>query len=260
MPKKPTSLHQLGHHEDKHTPSEISSLDDLARAFSESGMPLFRRLENFPNFVRRQVIARFLAKYELFKLAMDVHGSIIECGVFAGGGLFGWLHMSSILEPYNHNRKIFGFDTFEGFPGVGAEDTREGGSPHLREGGLKVEPNIFEEISRLTEIHDQNRPIGHVGKIELVRGDAITTIPHFVASNPHLVVSLLYLDFDIHAPTAAALEHFLPRVPKGGIVAFDELNCKEFPGETAALLDQMNFGDIQLRRTQLDPHISYFVR
>jgi hypothetical protein len=47
-------------------------------------------------------------------------------------------------------------------------------------------------------------------------------------------VSLLYLDFDIYEPTAVALEHFLPRMPKGSIVAFDELykfKLESFPFE-----------------------------
>jgi len=43
------------------------------------------KLENFPKYVRRQTIARFLARYELFKMILDVKGSIIECGVHHGG-------------------------------------------------------------------------------------------------------------------------------------------------------------------------------
>jgi len=45
------------------------------------------RLENFPKYVRRQHLKRFLAFYEIFKLALPVKGSIVECGVFRGFGL-----------------------------------------------------------------------------------------------------------------------------------------------------------------------------
>lgn len=45
------------------------------------------KLENFPKYVRRQYLNRFLALYELFKLIMPVKGSIVECGVFKGFGL-----------------------------------------------------------------------------------------------------------------------------------------------------------------------------
>ncbi len=51
-----------------------------------------------------------------------------------------------------------------------------------------------------------------------------------------LVVSLLYLDFDLRAPTAKALELFLPRMPVGVVVAVDEVNVAEWPGETLGLL------------------------
>lgn len=43
--------------------------------------------DNFEKYVRRQPLARFLARYELFKMQMEIKGSIIECGVHYGGGL-----------------------------------------------------------------------------------------------------------------------------------------------------------------------------
>ena len=45
------------------------------------------KLENFPKYVRRQHLKRFLALYEIFKLALPVKGSVVECGVFRGFGL-----------------------------------------------------------------------------------------------------------------------------------------------------------------------------
>jgi hypothetical protein len=70
----------------------------------------------------------------------------------------------------------------------------------------------------------------------------------------------LYIDFDLYAPTKAALEALLPRVPRGGVVAFDELNCPEFAGETSALLECLNLNKLDLRRLPFDPYISWFVR
>ncbi|KBZ63806.1 hypothetical protein K875_02518 [Mycobacterium [tuberculosis] TKK-01-0051] len=42
------------------------------------------KLKNFPKFVPRQSIATFLAKDEIFKQIFDVHGHIVEWGVFVG--------------------------------------------------------------------------------------------------------------------------------------------------------------------------------
>ena len=54
----------------------------------------------------------------------------------------------------------------------------------------------------------------HIPKIELVKGDVRKTIPKYIKDNPHLIVSLLYLDLDLYEPTRAALRNFIPRMPK----------------------------------------------
>ena len=179
---------------------------------------------------------------------------------YLGGGLFSWMHFSAILEPYNHTRRIIGFDTFTGFPEIHEKDLTRGRSEHTKIGAFQTTANIREELEALARIHDANRPIGHIPKIELVAGDACSTIPAYVESNPHLLISLLYLDFDIYAPTKTALESLLPRVVKGGVVAFDELNCAEFAGETTALLEMLSMDGVQLKRFTIDPYISYFIK
>ena len=95
--------------------------------------------------------------------------------------------------------------------------------------------------------------------MDFVVGDATETIPKFVEENPFLLVSLLYLDFDIYEPTKIALEFLLPLVPKGGVVAFDELAQKKWEGETVAFKEVLSANKIKLRRFSFEPHISYFV-
>lgn len=253
-------LKELGHHSAKYTPGEASAIDELCAAFDASRLSLAHRLQTFPRHVRRQDIARFLTKYEIFKLSLPANGSVIECGVFAGGGLASWVHFSTILEPYNHTRRVIGFDTFSGFPGVHEKDADRGLSEHLHAGAFQTNDSIKSEIEHLMSIHDRNRPLGHIPKVDLVEGDATQTIPKYVKEHPHLLVSLLYLDFDIYEPTKVALEYLYPRVVKGGIIAFDELNCAEFPGETVALLETIDLTRVELRRFPFDPYISYFAK
>lgn len=248
----------LGLHPAKHTTKEMGLVDRLESAFVDSRVPVALRLSNFAKHVRRQDIARFLTRYELFKLALPVNGSIVECGVFAGGGLMGWMQFSASMEPYNHTRRVIGFDTFTGFPSLHVEDA--GTSENLHIGAYSTHDSIEQELRELISIHDTNRPIGHIPKVELVAGDATETIKEYVDANPHLLISLLYLDFDLYAPTKAALQYLLPRVVKGGIVAFDELNCGEYPGETTALRELLDISTVPLQRMNLDPYISYFVR
>ncbi|WP_397384682.1 TylF/MycF/NovP-related O-methyltransferase [Prosthecobacter sp.] len=258
--KSTSTLKAMGQHEAKYTSAEKGVIDQFCETFENSAAPLPQRLQNFPRHARRQDIARFLTRYELFQLALPAHGNIVECGVFAGGGLMSWLHFSSILEPYNHTRRIVGFDTFEGFPSVHEKDTQSGSSDHLHKDAFNISPSMKDEIAELAALHDKNRPLGHIPKVDLVAGDACKTIPQYVTDHPSLLISLLYLDFDIYAPTMSALEYLYPRVVKGGIVAFDELNCPEFPGETTALMESFDLKQIELKRTNLDPHISYFIK
>jgi hypothetical protein len=260
LEKNKETLEILGHHSNKYSDRERNILDDLGTAFENSQLGLAQKLQTFPRHVRRQDIARFLTKYEIFKLSLPANGSIVECGVFGGGGLLSWHHFSAITEPYNHTRKIIGFDTFCGFPDVHEKDTQKGSSEHSYVGAFATTNNIVEEIQTLVDIHDRNRPLGHIPKIELISGDACKTIPKYVEENPHLLISLLYLDFDIYEPTKVALEHLYSRVVKGGIVAFDELNCLEWPGETIALREIMDLSQVALKRFSSDPYISYFVK
>lgn len=214
------------------------------------------KIENFTKYVRRQNLTRFLALYELYKLVEPVKGSIIECGVHHGFGIMAWAKLSAILEPVNLTRRIYGFDTFEGFPNVSERDRSEA-SRHVKRGDLYAAS--YDELTELIDIHDSTRFLGHVPKVRLIKGDARETIPRFVADNPHVLVSLLFLDFDLYEPTKIALETFLPRMPKGAIVAFDELDNPLWPGETQAMLEFMKDYRFRVERFQFDPYIGFAV-
>jgi hypothetical protein len=225
--------------------------------FEESLCSVDKKLSNFPKYVRRQNIARFLVQTEIFKLQLPVKGSIVECGVHHGGGVMTWAKLSTTLEPYNYHRKIIGFDTFEGFPGVAPID--ELNHPNVKVGMFSEAYNIYDELNACIDEYDENRFLNHIPKIELVKGDANLTIPAYIESNPHLLVSLLYLDFDIYEPTVKALKTLLPRMPKGAILAFDEINNQDWPGETMALLEELNIKDCELRCFEYEPNISFMV-
>ena len=94
---------------------DYQSREKLEYYFNSGPGSSTEKLENFAKYVPRQNLARFMARYEIFKLIKDVQGSIIECGVLFGGGLMSFAKLSTILEPYNFQRRIIGFDSFTGF-------------------------------------------------------------------------------------------------------------------------------------------------
>ena len=240
----------------KSTSGELAYQANLQAYFNDSVGTDIEKLQNFTKYVPRQSISYFLAKYELFKRVLNIQGSIIECGVYLGGGLMTFAQLSAIFEPVNHQRKIVGFDTFAGFATLTEQD-QKGTSAHSTPGGLFVEPGVAEDLDRCIELYDSNRFVGHIPKASVVKGDIKETIPQYIEDNPHTVVSLLYLDVDVFEPTKVAIEYLVPRMPKGGIIAFDELNSERWPGETLAALDTIGLGNLRIERFSFDPFLSF---
>jgi hypothetical protein len=238
------------------TDKEVEYRVSLEQYYRESAGTNVTKLQNFAKYVPRQVLARFVSKYELFKLIVNVQGSIIEGGVLRGGGLMTWAQLSAILEPVNYQRQIIGFDTFSGFTDLSEED-KKGTSEFSKKGELAVDS--FADLKACIDLYDANRFIGHIEKVRLVKGDVKTTIPAYLEDNPHTVVSLLYLDFDVFEPTKIAIENFLPRMPKGAVLAFDELNIDSWPGEALAVMNTVGINKLRIRRFQSDSVISYAV-
>ena len=227
----------------------------IAQIFEACPDPIETRLENFPKYVRRQHLKRFLAMYEVFKLVLPVKGSVVDCGVFRGFSLMTWAKLSAMLEPENLTRRIYGFDSFAGFPSVSERDRNAVAEP-VR-GGLAA--GSYEELQSLIAEFDRDRFLGHMDKVHLVKGDVCETIPRFVAGHQHLVVSLLFVDLDLFEPTKCALTHFVPRMPKGAVLAFDELDNPQWPGETLGALESVGVRNLELRRFEWDPYIAYAV-
>jgi hypothetical protein len=215
-----------------------------------------KKMENFPKYVRRQNLTRLLALYEIFKRILNVKGSIVEGGVFQGFGIMAWAKFSAILEPVNLTRRIYGFDTFEGFPSLSAKD-KSLFSEHIQEKELLA--NSHDELLELIAAHDSTRFLGHIPKVKLIRGDATETIPKFIADHPHLLVSLLFLDFDLFEPTRIAIENFVPHMPSGAVIAFDELDNPLWPGETQAMLEAFKGRMPRIERLEFDPYIGFAV-
>jgi hypothetical protein len=248
------SISPNGVSEERHSGKDRRAYELAEEAFLRSSIPLLDKLESFPRFATKRSLARFMAKERLFERVLGVNGIIVECGVFNGAGLFTWAQLSNIHEPVNHTRTIVGFDTFAGFPGVNeAADNR--GVNSNKKGDLKG--SALEELMLSVEKLGQERHLSHIENVRLVQGDFSVTGPAYVKANPHTIVSLLYLDFDLYEPTKKAMEVFLPLMPRGAVVAFDELNCGNFPGETRAFQEVLGLSKHVLRRFPFDPWISY---
>jgi hypothetical protein len=238
------------------TSGEIVYRSALETYYANSPFSNVEKLQNFAKYVPVQDLRKFICRQMLFQRILNVHGSIVECGVLYGGGLMTWAQLSEIYEPLNHLRTVIGFDTFQGFVSMSDHD-RGSTATHARAGGLAVDS--YDDLKAAIALYDQNRFLPHINKVRLVRGDVAATMPAYLEANPHLVVSLLYLDFDIYEPTVTALRHLLPRMPKGAIIAFDELNHEVWPGETIAVMHEIGLPRLRLERFAIGSTMSFAV-
>lgn len=93
-------------------------------------------------FANHRIFSNILARIDLFKKVLDIQVDIVECGVFKGNGLMTFFQLSSVLGPYNFNRKVSGFDTFMGFSKANYEK-----DPEVDEGYLdEIDFNMLQEI------------------------------------------------------------------------------------------------------------------
>lgn len=204
--------------------------------------------------LRRQSISRILYYDDLYKKILGVPGVICEFGVQWGTTLSQLMAFRGIYEPYNHSRKIYGFDTFEGFPVV---DEKDHGFSQL--GDYPVNPGHIELLEEILTIHESYSPLSHIKKFDLIKGDASLTVGPWLAENPHTIISMAIFDMDVYKPTRDVLELILPRLTKGSLLVFDELNAKTFPGETQAVDEVLGLNNIRLRHNPNQPICAWAV-
>ncbi|MBI4742836.1 MAG: class I SAM-dependent methyltransferase [Betaproteobacteria bacterium] len=220
---------------DRHAP-EQKQRELLEQCYSRTELGTFELFRNFPVFTPRFNLARFLAHYELFKRIVDVPGAIIDLGVFRGASTFTWAKLCEIFCPTDIRKTVFGFDTFGGFPALSAEDGPENPVQDVVPGGYFGGASIEADLALAREAMNHDRHLRHKNRIEFVKGDVCRTIPQFVADKGDgLRIALLNLDLDLYEPTRVALERFVPKMARGGLIVVDEYAVDTFGGESKAV-------------------------
>jgi Macrocin-O-methyltransferase (TylF) len=203
-------------------------------------------------FMKRQVLSRVLYLDQLYRKIINVPGVICEFGVHWGATITTLCNLRGIYEPFNYSRRIHGFDTFSGFVDV---DNADGGFSN--DGDYSTSRGYETELSQILGLHESFSPVPQIQKFELIKGDVSATLPNWLEANPHAIVSMAIFDMDIYKPTKAALELILPRLIKGSILVFDELNCPHFPGETKAVAETLGLNNIRLQRFPHQPYCAW---
>lgn len=228
----------------------------LMELFRSTPLPLDHLMVNLGLYQRSSVVAKLLYLNELYQKIVDIPGVIMELGVWWGQTLVQLLNLRAVYEPYNHTRRVIGFDTFEGYPEPLPQD---GSSKLVRPGQYAVSRGYSEYLRELMAYHEEENSMPRVKKFELVRGDAAVTSRQYLEDHPETIIALAYFDMQLYAPTKTCLEAILPHLVKGSVIAMDDLNSGDFPGETLAFREAIGLQRFQVKRSAYLPDRTYFI-
>lgn len=236
--------------------SQLAARQRLLDLFRECPIPEEQLLVNFGLYIRSSVLAKFLYINELYQKIIHIPGIIVEFGVWWGQNLALFESLRAIYEPYNYTRKVVGFDTFTGYTSISPED---GKAELVRKGGYSTTENYEEYLDELLSYHERENPMPHIKKYEIVKGNVVHTVEKYLKDHPETIIALAYFDLGLYEPTKKCLLAIKPYIARGTVIAMDELNSCEFPGETSAFKEVIGLNRHKIFRSQFLPDRSYII-
>jgi hypothetical protein len=156
------------------TKGQVSEKQKFASKIRNTEIPDSELLDNIGLYLTRQTFSRIDMMRKLYERIINITGVVIEFGVRWGQNLALFQNFRGIYEPYNYNRKIIGFDTFKGFPTISKEDGNL-----VKQGDYSVSNDWENQLDQILQFHNNNSPISHKKKYELIKGDATITIDEY---------------------------------------------------------------------------------
>jgi len=154
--------------------------------------------------------------YDCAKRLLLLPGVFVECGVASGSQIGA---MQEFLQDNETERTIYGFDSFQGIPFAGENDSEQPGIGKKDESkhGL-LESSGISSHSKEVVFANFKRWGLKTDNLILVEGWFENTVPNY----PMPDIALLRLDGDLYSSTKVCMEHFFPKLVKGGILIIDD--------------------------------------
>jgi len=166
----------------------------------------------------------------------NIHGDIVECGVWKGGNL---ICAQKYLDYLKVEKKVIGFDTFEGMTEGTELDVQikqvkindKNDTKYIEENriaskmmkSIDKHKNDGKNIWAYCSIENVQKNIKNEinnNKIKLIKGPVERTL--LDNNNLPQKISLLRLDTDFYESTKIELEKLYPRLVKGGFLIIDD--------------------------------------
>src|ERR1700757_411258 len=147
---------------------------------------------------------------DLFNDVQHIEGAVAECGVFRGATI---TYLSFYLDAKKIEKKIYGFDSFEGFGKKDLELEKQDGYSRY----VDKEDSLFKNNS-IKLVEGKLKLVNSFKKVHLVKGYFENTLNKFDEQR----YCFVHLDCDLYTSYNTCLNYFYSRMNPGGIILFDE--------------------------------------
>jgi O-methyltransferase len=187
-------------------------------------------------------VRRLQSLLELMKKVKedDIEGDFVECGVWRGGVL---VLMATFLQNEKMNKKVWGYDSFEGLPKPSGKYLADINDIHYTFDHLAVSKT--EVIANLKK-YDVD-----LNDLYLIEGWFSETTKD---KKPHKI-SILRLDGDMYESTLECLQNLYPQVAKSGFIIIDDYNI---PNCRQAVDYFIKHNELRIQLIKIDKNAVYF--
>jgi hypothetical protein len=200
-----------------------------------------------------------------YAIDSGIKGAFVECGTWRGGALSFWARAFLRNGGKPQINPLFGFDSFEGMPGVTAEDgtwasemlhgrPMDALPPEELTGSLKPHAmNAAEEKTCRAIVAASGFPPAHT---QIVKGWFQDSLPQWKEKIGPIAV--LRLDGDWYESTRTCLENLFDLVVPGGVVIIDDYGY--FVGCQKAVNEFLAARGLQPELVTVDVCVRYFIK
>jgi O-methyltransferase len=149
-----------------------------------------------------------------FDLSLGVAGDVMEAGTGSGGSA---RLLVNRLDETLDRRRVWVLDTFQGYQNINAHED----GLHVRPGDCACAGVTFVKKLLLSSSVD----------VRIVEG----TIPETLACVKAEAISFAHIDVNLYHPTLMSTVFALERMPKGGVIVFDDYNWPATYGARKAI-------------------------
>jgi hypothetical protein len=206
------------------------------------------------NFAGRTVNRLHMMYSPFFEQIRDLDGDVVECGVGVGRTFLVFATIMYRDLGFN-SKKLFGFDSFEGFPEPSEYDRSER-NPKKGEWNYSSPSDIIWTLKLFKCFNEPGFFLKSFSQSNIVLEKGFFSTELFEQAPKS--IALLHLDCDLYMSYKICLENLWPLIVSRGLVIFDEYDTPRFPGAKKSIDEYFEERDEKIQYDAISK--KYYVR